>query len=219
MSPKNHQLRTNFRDDLSWWSSQFIWKFKPKIYSFWVLRENILQFKTQAIRDELPTYLSMLKVTDFQSPGRNSCTRKADLSYTQIFHCEWVGAPNPLRCSRINYIFFPISHLYWGCQPHIRGFRLSFPCYTGPINILQSLYNISHWALKSQTHSYHTNLYFPPVTCKVIIKMSSFAYLLVFISLLVFIPRSSSFFWDQLDLWINVCYILLFLRGRVLAFI
>lgn len=140
-------------------------------------------------------------------------------SYTQIFHCEWVGAASPLCCSRINYIFFLSSHLYWGCQPHIRGFRLSFPCYTGPINILQSLYNISHWALKSQKHSYHTNLYFPPVRWKVIIKMSSFAYLLVFISLLVFTPKSSSFFWDQLDLWINVCYILLFLRGRVLAFI
>lgn len=74
---------------------------------------------------------------------------------------KWVGAPNPSCCSRINYIFFPSSHFYWGCQPHIRGFRVCFLCYTGPINILQSLYSISHWALKSKTHGYYTNLYFP----------------------------------------------------------
>lgn len=56
-----------------------------------------------------------------QSAAGNPCTWRADLSYTWIFNCEGVRAPNPLHCSRVNCSWYSINicwitnwiHLRW----------------------------------------------------------------------------------------------------------
>lgn len=106
-----------------------------------------------------------------------------------------------LQCWMVVFFFFFLVHTFtegiilWGSQPH-RGFRLSSLYYTGPINALLSSYNVPHWALKPKTNSYQNQPLLSPVTCKVISKVSSFAYPLAFIYPLVFTPKGFSLFWD-----------------------
>lgn len=149
---------------------------------FWILRKKKIFFNSKPRR----WGMRFLPTSQCERPGLSICR--------WAFMCGvgWLKLYTTVPCAGSWCPFLP---LLFKNQLHLSP---SFLFHTGPINVLQSSRNVSHWVLTPKINGSHTALYFPPVTCKVIAKVSSCACPLVSICLLVFKPRGFSFFSGQL---------------------
>lgn len=180
------------------------------------LHGHLSSYENSSLRERcLSVWILRKKYSSIQNPGneRWAFCPSSNAEWPGLSLCRWASMHRE-GWLRLDTEVPPCSELVPLTCHVVPHFSPSFLFYTDPINVLQTSHNVSRWVLTPKINSSHIALYFPPVTSKVIAKVSSCACPLGFICLLVFTPRGFSFFRDQLCFWRNVCYIFLFGRGK-----